>query len=279
MRPAGAAMRRQVADLRRLQGQALRVEALAERRVHRAVAVPAQFEHHRLEAGHAPARRRALPTIRWRGRPRRDRGRRGRTTRTTRRGPRPWPGASRPHRPVPPRSPGSVPPSQATRQPTVPRAHHRHPVARRDGRVPHAVDGGFHVGGEHGALGRHARRARRARRWPARRSGSGADRARTRRGRPASSGPCSDASDARVAELQRAGEVAGLKRRPHPLVFFGRDASMEHGRFGAAADAAIQRLDDDVAGAGRGHALRRAAPRGRAPPSRTRALCRSSVPA
>ena len=62
--------------------------------------------------------------------------------------------------------------------------------------------------------------------------------------------PAFDASDTRIAVLDRPWKVSCLKRRPHPLVFTRRHASVKNQRLGAAADAAEQGPNDDAV---RGH--------------------------
>src|SRR5262245_29613681 len=59
-----------------------------------------------------------------------------------------------------------------------------------------------------------------------------------------------DATDARVAVFHRRRELACLKRRAHALALARRHAAMKHECFGASADGAVLRADDDLVWAG-----------------------------
>ena len=52
--------------------------------------------------------------------------------------------------------------------------------------------------------------------------------------------------DVRISVLHRRREVPRLEGRPHPLIFARRHATLEDERFGSAADAAVQRADQDL---------------------------------
>ena len=52
--------------------------------------------------------------------------------------------------------------------------------------------------------------------------------------------------DACIAVLDRRRKLPRLKRRPHTLPFAVRHASVKHEGFGAPADPAEQRADDDL---------------------------------
>ena len=138
--------------------------------------------------------------------------------------------------------------------------------------IPHGVERGLHVGGEHGARGRDGRPARAPPHRPAHRTRSDADAART---------PCVrsrgrlERADRGVAVFHREREVARHERRAHALVLRRRHAPRGDQRFGAAADRAMTRAHP--------HRARRQRPQrlvpdlGLARPRRTRALGPSSA--
>ena len=90
-------------------------------------------------------------------------------------------------------------------------------------------------------------------------------------------GPLLDDADVAVAVLDGRGKLAGLKRRAHALVLAARHLAVEHERFGAAADAAVERADERFALGRRGQASPRESRRGRLRPPRTRALDSESL--
>ncbi len=128
-------------------------------------------------------------------------------------------------------------------------ADHGDAIADARPEVPEAVDRGLEVRGEHRARGRHAvgqhvhgaRRHDVARLMRIEAEHVPAD----QRGRAALDDP-----DVAVAVLHGRRKIAGLKRRAHPLVLARRHGAREHERFGAAADAAVERADHRVSGLG-----------------------------
>ena len=152
-------------------------------------------------------------------------------------------------------------------------ADDRHAIARVRTRVPQHVDRGFQIRGEHGARRRHVvgQQMHRRRRHDVARLVriENEDVASFEIARPAF-----HAADVRVPVLDWRRELALLKRRAHAAMLAGRHPAEKDQRLGAAADAAVQRADDDLVWRRRRQLLRAdlAAPRLR-DPERARLEC------
>ena len=246
--PARALRRGDAADLRRLERQPPRVKRLAERQRHRLVAVPAHLDDRRLERRRRAARARGPPASRWREsttsapsaarRPARRTGRRAPARSARARGLTSTSSTSQP---------GMRPASHATRQPTVPppTTAMRSPICGLASQRPLIAVSRFAASTARGGgtlVGQHVHAPR------------GHDVARLMRiqhehvrGPESSRGPRS------TRRRWRSRTSPGRETRPPETARASagtrsRHAAAEHERLGAAADAAVQRADDDIVG-------------------------------
>jgi len=125
-------------------------------------------------------------------------------------------------------------------------ADHRDTIANVRSCIPDAVEGRFEIRGQHRAGGRNAVGQQ------VHRVGGDDETGLMRmehehRAVGELAWAAYDAADGRIPVLHGRRKLAGLKRRTHAAPFARRDAAVEHERLGAAADAAVLRLHQDLA--------------------------------
>ena len=256
MRPARPVRRRDLADLARNQLQPAAVEGAAERHRHRRPrrTSSARRRSPRRRASRARWRARRCCALAWKTRSQSPGAASGGAKRSAA-----APSASAARAGSMSTSVTSAPASCAQRKPTsaptTPAPTTATALDRAGAGIPHGVERGLHVGGEHRARRRHASRHGNGSVGRQRRTRSGADAARRPCGRQAG-GPSSTHADRGVAVFHREREGAAHERRAHALDIRWRDAARGDQRLGAAADRAVERAHPHRARRQRPQALR-----------------------
>ena len=252
-RPAGPVRRCDPADLTGHEPKPTAMECAAERDRDLVRAIPAQFQHRRLVASEIKRSRQAGRSaagmhdeIAIAGR----RTRRGEAD-TERAGKF---GAGRldvDQSHLGARKPAAQPGDQRTDDT---RSHHGNTIGGRRPRVPHGIERGLHVGGEHRADRRHTIGY-----WHYCCGGHVEDALmgmeRKYEAAPQFGRPGLDPADRCVAIFDRKRETATHEWRAHALKLARRNAPGQHQAFRAAANATVQRADPNLARSGLGKRL------------------------